>query len=39
MNMGDWGFGHGWMGILFWLVLILGIVALIKYLFGKGGDS
>ena len=36
--MGDWSFGHGWMGFLFWLVLLLGIVALIKYLFGKGGD-
>lgn len=27
----------GWMGILFWLVLILVIAALIKYLFGRPG--
>lgn len=30
MNMDGWGMG--WMGILFWLVLILVIAALIKYL-------
>ena len=29
------GWGMGWMGILFWIVLILAIAALIKYLFGR----
>jgi len=32
--MGAWGWGMGWMGILFWIVLILAVAALIKYLFG-----
>jgi hypothetical protein len=32
--MGGWSWGMGWMGIVFWLVLILGVAALIKYLFG-----
>ncbi len=32
MNMGDWGIGHGWMGLLFWIVVILAIAALVKYL-------
>lgn len=36
MNMNDWGMGFGGMG-LFWIVLILVIAALIKYLFGKSG--
>lgn len=31
--MGGW-WGMGWMGILFWIVLILAIAALVKYLFG-----
>ena len=33
---GAWGMG--WMGILFWIVLILAVAALIKYLFSKSGD-
>ena len=39
MDMGSWGFGHGWMGFLFWFVLILGVAALVKYLFGRRGGS
>ncbi len=35
MGGGWWGWGMGWMGILFWVVLILVVAALIKYLFGK----
>ena len=37
--MGDWGIGRAWMGFLFWFAPMLALVALIKYLFGKGGDS
>lgn len=37
MDMGDWGWGMGWMGLLFWVVLILAIAALAKYLFGRSG--
>jgi len=37
MDMGDWGWGMGWMGLLFWAVLILAIAALAKYLFGGSG--
>lgn len=36
-SMNSWGWGMGWMGILFWIVLILAVVALIRYLFGKSG--
>lgn len=37
--MGGWGWGMGWMGIVFWLVLILAVAAFIKYIFGgKSGD-
>jgi len=38
--MSGWGWGmvFGWMGILFWIVLILALAVLIKYLFGKSGD-
>jgi hypothetical protein len=32
--MGHW-WGMGWMAILFWLVLILAVAALLKYLFGR----
>jgi hypothetical protein len=38
MDMSDsmgWGMGFGWMGILFWVVVILAIPALLKYLFMK----
>jgi hypothetical protein len=38
MSGWGWGMGFGWMGILFWVVLILALVALIKYLFGKSRD-
>jgi hypothetical protein len=34
----DWGMGFGWGGILFWIVLILVIAALAKYLFGQSGN-
>lgn len=36
-GMNGWGWGMGGMGVLFWLVLILALAALIKYLFGKSG--
>ena len=32
-----WGMGFGWGGILFWIILILVIAALAKYLFSKPG--
>ncbi len=34
-GMTGWGMGFGWMGILFWLVVILAVAALVKYLFDK----
>lgn len=39
VNMSGWGMGFGWMGLLFWIVLILAVAALIKYLFGSRGGS
>lgn len=36
-GMSGW-WGMGGMGLLFWIVLILAIAALIKYLIGKSGD-
>ena len=38
MEMDDWGMGFGWMGILFWIVVILAVAALIKYLFTRPRD-
>lgn len=32
MDMSGWGMGFGWMGILFWIIVILVIAALVKYL-------
>lgn len=34
--MTTWMGGMAWMPILFWVLVILVIVALIKYLFGRG---
>lgn len=36
-GMGGWAMGFGWMGLLFWVVVILVIAALVKFLFGKPG--
>jgi len=30
-----WTYGMGWAGVLFWLVLILALAALIKYLISR----
>lgn len=32
--MGGW-FGHGLFGVLWWIIIILVIAALLKYLFGR----
>ena len=37
--MNSWGWGMGWMGILFWVALILALATLIKYLFGNKADD
>jgi hypothetical protein len=38
-DSGDWhwgfGFGHWGLGILFWLIVLLAVAALVKYLFGS----
>ncbi len=36
-DWGSWGMGFGWMGILFWIIVILAIVALVKYIFSGPG--
>lgn len=33
--MGWMGFGHGIFGVLWWIIIILVIAALVKYLFSK----
>lgn len=31
----NFGFGHGWFGLLFWLVTIVAVIWLVKLLVGK----
>lgn len=33
----SWGMGFGWGGILFWIILLLALAVLVKYLFGQPG--
>lgn len=35
-SMMGWGMAFGWFGLVFWIVVILVIAALIKYLFFDG---
>ncbi len=38
MHEGDmWGWGMGWVGLLFWIVLILLAAVAVKYLLGGSG--
>lgn len=37
-DMSGWAMGSGSMGILFWIVLVLAVAALAKYLLGGRGD-
>ena len=34
--MPGWGMGYGWMAGLFWILVLLAIAALVKYLFFDG---
>jgi hypothetical protein len=36
VDMSGWGMGFGWMGILFWIIVVLAIAALVKYIFFSG---
>jgi len=36
-GINGWAMGFGGMGILFWIVLVLAVAALAKYLFNKPG--
>ena len=36
-GMSGWAMSFGGMGILFWIVLVLAVAALAKYLFSKPG--
>jgi len=36
-DWGSWGMGMGWAGILFWIIVILAIVALVKYILSGPG--
>ena len=38
-GMSGWAMGFGGMGILFWIVLVLVVAALAKYLFRKPGGG
>jgi len=43
MGSGDWGYGWGMLGVahmvLWWILLILGIVVLAKWLLGGGSEG
>ena len=36
-GMSGWAMGFGGMGILFWIVLVLAVAVLAKYLFSRPG--
>lgn len=38
-GMMGFGMGFGWMGIVFWVVVIVLIVVLVKYLMTNRGDK
>ncbi len=38
--MGGWGYGGYWiLGLIFWILVIIGLVLLIKYLWEGGGTK